>query len=340
MRVLFCGGGTGGHVVPGLAVWEAVRSREPSAEAVFVGTGREGERRFLSGVDHVPAYGTGKSHAAAFLAARRVVRRLRPDVAVGLGGYASVAGVLAAKAAGVRVVLLEQNAVPGRATTLLAPLAAEVYRGLDYLGRGRTVGTPVRGAIAALADLPPARCAVTRSLLVTGGSQGSRAVNDAVLAALAEVRDEVADFRVVHQTGDSDRSRVEAAYRLFGITAEVVGHVDMPSALAAGPVVVGRAGGTTLAELACAGVPAVLIPHALSVRDHQIRNALYAGRFGAGVVEEGRPLAGVLAPLLREPFKRARAATDLRRLARPHAAADVADALRQSAGRVAGRAAA
>ena len=331
MNVIFCGGGTGGHLVPGLAVRSALVREHGHVDATFLGTSRPGEVATLrgEGVRHMPLFGMTRrrrDYAAALWTARRELRRLRPDHVIGLGGYASVPGVLAAQWLGIPITLLEQNAVCGRATDALARFAGGVLGGLPVAEpppRFDVVGTPVRPAFQRLALRPAARCRWPGGLLVLGGSQGSRAVNDAALRAAGELRGLLRGLPISHQAGGEETDRVRAAYRRVGLDADVRPFFeDMARRLEGGPVVVSRAGGTTLAELACAGVPTVLIPHARSVRDHQRVNAAAAP--GVAVVAEGGDLTGPLRSLLSLPLDRVRAAAALRTIARPEAARAVA----------------
>lgn len=337
-RIAFCGGGTGGHVMPAVAVLETLRQR-CEVDAYLLGTSRPAERVLVDqfALTHVDLYGAQRSamsHLGAFMAARRTLSRLRPDVAIGLGGYASVGGILAARSLGIRTVLLEQNAVPGRATSLLSKIAANVYLGLP-VSRGRLaaelLGTPVRTEIAKLASLPTNRVAGCREILVLGGSQGSRVVSDSVLNALAENQESFVDCEFAHQAPADDVDDIAERYRVLGLRADVRPYFDdVPERLSRGPMVVSRAGGTTVAELACAGVPAVLIPHSQAFRDHQTLNARVAEvRNGAVLVAEHEidRLGGVLAWLAQTPMARVRLAVGIRCLAKPEAALAVATGL-------------
>ena len=330
--VVFAAGGTGGHVTPALAVAERLPA---GVDAHVVGCGRDVERRLLRGrrLTHhtLPAdagrHGTTplarlRSLRAARLAAARLLDRIEPSVVVGCGGYVSIPTVQAAAGRAIPVVLMEQNVVAGRATELLAPLARELWTAfplLEPLPRSSVLGNPTRrgfGATTALA---------ARSLVILGGSQGARGLNEAIPAALA--RASLAGWTITHQAG-RDVATTQRRYDEAGLPAQVVESISaMPQRLAAASLVVSRAGATTLAEVAIAGVPLVLVPHPTSVRDHQRRNAEYASRWGGAAVVEERQLIshlpGVLQPLVDDARLRRWRGLQMQRLATPTAADDI-----------------
>ncbi|MEX1096441.1 MAG: undecaprenyldiphospho-muramoylpentapeptide beta-N-acetylglucosaminyltransferase [Planctomycetales bacterium] len=350
--ILFSGGGTGGHLFPGIAVAEALRDIEPDARCVFVGSGREVERKLAvdNELEHLvlpvePSTGLRRNpvrFAWRYWRSRREARglidALRPSAVVGLGGFASVPVVSAAAAARVPTILLEQNAVPGRATRWLAKRAAlvclsfeEAAAGLPRGARTRVTGNPVRRAVAALHEME--RTAGTPTLLVLGGSQGAAALNEMVPRALRALRETASGWRVVHQTGAGNEGAVRRAYHDAGVDAEVSPFFpDLPARLAAATLAVSRAGGTMLAELACAGCPAVLVPYPGSLADHQLLNARAYERAGAARVVAQSPVSSetvatlfaTLSPLLGESPRRGEMSRRMRELARPQAARDVA----------------
>ncbi|HEX6983994.1 MAG TPA: UDP-N-acetylglucosamine--N-acetylmuramyl-(pentapeptide) pyrophosphoryl-undecaprenol N-acetylglucosamine transferase, partial [Planctomycetaceae bacterium] len=277
----------------------------------------------------------GESLRAAF----RLLDEHRPEAAIGHGGFASVPLAIAARRRGVPLLLLEQNVVPGRATSWLSRWAERVCVSFEET-RGvlpkRTptlvTGNPVRRAITASGGRrrdarhttdPP-------TLLVLGGSQGAAGVNATAVAALAgsERKDE---WRIVHQTGERDASAVRAAYSDAGLSAEVAAYFpDLPSRYVEASLVVSRAGATTLAELACLGVPTILVPYPGALRDHQRKNAEhFASAGGALIVPEGPTAADRLRRVLDElsdaPDRLADMSRAMRALARPDAASAVAD---------------
>lgn len=300
---LIMAGGTGGHVMPALAVAEALRA--DAWRVIWLGTkqGMEarlaGERGFeMAWVDFAGVRGKGLLRLfklpfqmlAAFRQARQAIARTKPDVAVGLGGYVAFPGGLMAKLTGTPLVIHEQNAVAGLTNRVLACLAKRVLlglpgafgRGMDKpipCGRVKTewVGNPVREAIAALPA--PAKRYAGRSgrlrLLVVGGSLGAKALNEMVPQALAMLAEDMRP-EVKHQAGAKNIDELKANYAAAGVEAECLAFIDdMAATYAWADVVICRAGASTIAELAAAGVPAGLVPFPFAVDDHQTVNARF-----------------------------------------------------------------
>ena len=321
-RVLIMAGGTGGHVYPALAVAAALRERGHSVSWLGTAAGLEARLVPEAGIEldtiHVAGL-RGKGPLGWLLApvrvlrasfeAVRILRRRRPDVVLGLGGFASGPGGLAAWLLRRPLLIHEQNAAPGLTNRLLAHLAARVLEAFPGTFAesvaAEATGNPVREAIRRLP--PPAERFAGREgplrLLVFGGSQGAQALNEAVPAALAALP-EGARPRVHHQSGPRHLEATDAAYRAAGVEAEVAPYVeDMAAAYAWADLVLCRAGALTVSELAAAGVPAVLVPFPYAVDDHQTRNALYLVDAGAARLlpqDEMSPerLAAVLEELL------------------------------------------
>jgi len=274
----------------------------------------------------------------------RVARRLLPScgasLVVGLGGFASVPVVWAARLCQVPRILLEQNAVPGRATSWLCRRAdltclgfADAAHRLPEGIRSLVTGNPVRYEIASLAQAPLATES-KRKLLVLGGSQGSLVLNDAFLACVERRPREFAGWTIVHQTGPRDLERVRQRYRSLGIEACVAPFFDdLVEHYQQAAFCVARAGALTLSELACAGVPALLLPYRKAIRNHQRLNAFAFEHVGAArVVRQSRDrektvtnLHEQLSLLLSDGSLRGRMARAIRSLARPDAASLVAD---------------
>jgi UDP-N-acetylglucosamine--N-acetylmuramyl-(pentapeptide) pyrophosphoryl-undecaprenol N-acetylglucosamine transferase len=281
------------------------------------------------------------TNAAGYFAARHWLARNACDVVVGLGGYVSAATARAAVDARIPLVLLEQNAIPGRVTRWLAARAATVCVAFEE-ARARlpagcrvvVTGNPIRAGFARATEagmdhLGPC----CRRLLILGGSAGAQSLNRAVPTALDQTRGRLPGWEVVHQSGPAGLSETRDLYSRLGSQAAVVPFVsDMPAMLAGAELAICRAGGTTLAELAAAGVPAVLTPYPHAADEHQRLNAEVLVQQGAALMlDEGTAgndlesrLAEVLARLLDDPAARRRMGSAMRRRARPNAAEDVA----------------
>lgn len=319
LSVVLAGGGTGGHVYPALALAETIRKREPEARVRFLGTEHGIEARIVRRagypLDMVPARpvlgGSPLARVRALfsvaggsLIARRLLRRSRPDIVIGTGGYASVPAVLAALSLGIPVGLIEPNAIPGRANRWLAYAVRCVFvqfeEALKKLPRGRAAltGIPVRRT--------PQRApgetrgeAGTVELLVVGGSQGARSINRAICGALDQLG-ERDGFRITHQTGEADLAWVRAAYAEAEVEAEIAAFFeDMMARLARADLVVARAGASTIAELCIAGVASVLVPYPHAADDHQAANAAALEQAGGCRTLLDSEISRELAPLVR-----------------------------------------
>jgi len=311
--VMIMAGGTGGHVFPALAIAGVLRSRR---QIVWLGTERGIEARLVPAagypVEWIEVEGLrGKGLARwlgaplrllrAITQARRALRRRKPGVVLGLGGFVSGPGGIAAWLAGAPLVIHEQNAIAGLTNRCLARLAARVAEGFPGSFPASSgalfVGNPVRPEIA---NLPPPRQRFEARggplrLFVFGGSQGASALNRLLPAAIV-LLPESRRPRVLHQTGARERDETEAAYRAAGIEAEVRAFVDdMAAAYGEADLVVSRSGALTVAELAAVGVGSILVPYPAAVDDHQTKNAGWLARVSAAqIVSE----AGLTAPEL------------------------------------------
>jgi UDP-N-acetylglucosamine--N-acetylmuramyl-(pentapeptide) pyrophosphoryl-undecaprenol N-acetylglucosamine transferase len=303
MKMLLAGGGTGGHVFPAVALAERLCETTPGAEVLFVGTQRGLEARVVPQLGfpletiHISGWvGRGLRGKAAVLPqlvgslwqSRRILARFRPDVVVGVGGYASAPVLLAARMAGVPLLIHEQNAWPGLTNRLLSRWADRVclsFADADCaFHRGRTVltGNPLRRGMEDCPPLPEG----DPQLLVFGGSRGARAINQTLVAALPHLAPLRGKLHIQHQTGEEDLEATRAGYRQAGWDpAGVVPFInDMARAYAAAHLVVCRAGATTIAELTACGRPAILIPYPHAAADHQSANARALARRGAGLM--------------------------------------------------------
>ena len=355
---LFAGGGTGGHLMPGISVAQEMLKRVPESRIVVAGTGRPLERKLVE--DHgfefmpLPSLQLPRSMVGAprwmlsackgFVAARRLLTRLRPRIVISLGGYGAVAPALAAALSDVPMVVMEQNAVPGKANRLLAWWAREVYvpwpgteMSFPHDERVHVTGNPVRNdldlgrnrKLAVRFGLNPHK----RTLLVMGGSQGAQSVNEAILRALPQLEKESAWLQVLHSSGDSHIDAARAAYESCAITSAVLPYIDdMASAYALADLAVCRAGGTTLAELTALGVPSVLVPLPTATNDHQRRNAaVVAKEGGAVIIEQADITNGALGELVLSLLRDGPRLNAMRRaclrVGRPAATGNVVDRL-------------
>lgn len=347
--ILIAAGGTGGHLFPGIAVADELRRRDPQTRVVFVGTPKGLESRLVPRAGYelallpiLPLNNVGLARMLrgllalpwALVKAAALVLRLRPAAVLGVGGYAGGPVVLVAALLGRRTVILEPNAKPGFTNRVLRPFvraAAVTYPETTAAlgGKGVVTGNPVRGGFARLPRKPHAP---PFTLLVFGGSQGSRVLNAAMVEALPHLpgADRLA---VVHQTGTAAREEIARAYSDRTRPAEVVEFLDdMEERFARADLVVCRSGATTCAELAVAGKAAVLVPFARAADDHQRGNARAMEAAGAAVMVEEKDLTGErLAAAIREaletPGRLERMEEAARKLGRPDAAARVADLL-------------
>jgi UDP-N-acetylglucosamine--N-acetylmuramyl-(pentapeptide) pyrophosphoryl-undecaprenol N-acetylglucosamine transferase len=307
-RVIVAGGGTGGHLFPGIAVVEELRRRNKDLEVRFVGTSRGIESRVipsmgetLETLDVMPLKGRTFAQLLGSLAklpsawgrAVSILRQHRPELVLGVGGYASGPMLVAAATLGIKTALLEQNAHVGLTNRALARLVGRAYLSFDetaplFGGAARVVGNPVRRAFVeasrrAMLD-PRGSDARARRILVIGGSQGAKRLNEVVPEALAKLGLAERGIEIVHQTGAAMREQVAARYAALGVQAEVVPFIDdVARAYASASFVICRAGASTLAELAAIGRPAILVPFPFAADDHQAKNAESFERAGAAI---------------------------------------------------------
>ncbi|HJQ34256.1 MAG TPA: undecaprenyldiphospho-muramoylpentapeptide beta-N-acetylglucosaminyltransferase [Pyrinomonadaceae bacterium] len=347
MRVLIAAGGTGGHIYPGIAVAKEVMRRDPSSVVRFVGTARGLETRLVpqagfelsliesAGLKNVGAAGKLKGLLVlpkSFLAARRLISEFRPEVVVGAGGYVSGPVLMTAALMRVPTLVMESNALPGFTNRRLARFvdAATVSfdEALKYFGgKGVNIGNPVRREFFEIKrkERDPARF----SLLVFGGSQGARAINEALVAALPLLERHKDVLSIVHQTGEADFEKVRAGYDAAGWAerADVRKYIDdMVARFAESDLVVCRAGATTTAELIAAGKAALMVPFPFAADDHQRKNAEALEKAGAArmVLQQdatGERLAREIGELIENPERVTGMEQAARRLARGDAAA-------------------
>jgi UDP-N-acetylglucosamine--N-acetylmuramyl-(pentapeptide) pyrophosphoryl-undecaprenol N-acetylglucosamine transferase len=356
VTVVIAGGGTGGHVFPMIAVGDAVLAADPDARVVYVGTARGIEARVmpergdtLELLDIRPLRGgglrgfmTGAARAAASIpAARRLVERLDANVVLSVGGYAGGPVALAARTLGVPIALLEPNSVLGLSNRLLTPLVERAYTAFPEVERSLKsdsilrAGVPLRGAFANSPYAPAKGGRV--SILILGGSQGAKALNEVVPRAvhLALARPGAPDLRVTHQAGRDRELEARALYAELGLAdrVSVVPFIsDVAAALSEADIVIGRAGASSLAELCAVGRPSILIPYPFAADDHQRRNAVSLELAGAAVAipqpeATAERVASEITRLARDPDLRARMARAAASRSAPDAARRVAEDL-------------
>ncbi|HEX2208856.1 MAG TPA: undecaprenyldiphospho-muramoylpentapeptide beta-N-acetylglucosaminyltransferase [Longimicrobium sp.] len=358
-RVLFAGGGTGGHLYPALALGDAFQRLDPAAEVFFVGARRGVEARVLpeKGVPHqlLPLEPIRRarpwqnwrlipSMAQSFGGLGHIFRTFKPNLVVGTGGYASGPAVMYALLRGVPAAVQEQNSYPGFVTRMVAGRVRHIHLAFPearrYLKPGRRTevfefGNPIRPP-----DFSVDRAAARARFglgggtvgLVVGGSQGARAVNEALLADLRGVVEGrfagAQDFEILWATGTGNFDRVQTVLADLGSPAWVkaVPYIqDMPGALASADFAISRAGAMSLAELCAWGVPMILVPLPTAAANHQYHNAVALAEAGAAVMVEEKELGGgrlwrEMMTLGNEPAKRAALAARAKERGQPHAA--------------------
>ncbi|GAB6097270.1 undecaprenyldiphospho-muramoylpentapeptide beta-N-acetylglucosaminyltransferase [Desulfatiferula olefinivorans] len=353
INILIAGGGTGGHLFPGIAMARAFQNRNPENRILFVGTNRPFETSILAaeGFDHqaVPAAGIKglgifKKIKALFILPRSlwcsigIVRRFKPDLVIGVGGYSSGPVALAARLMGRIVVVQEQNILPGVTNRLISRFARRIHvsfgESLVYFPHSRPLltGNPVRTVILEARERRKNRShqGGRFTVMVAGGSQGAHRVNTAVLEALP-LLDPGEGWQFIHQTGANDEALVREAYETYGLTARVQAFfTDMDAQYEAADLIVCRAGATSIAEITAMGLPSVLIPFPYAADDHQVKNAVsLVNRGAAEIITEdqltGERLAECLKYFRTHPDELAMMAENADACGRPRAAEDIVD---------------
>ncbi|MBK7993067.1 MAG: undecaprenyldiphospho-muramoylpentapeptide beta-N-acetylglucosaminyltransferase [Blastocatellia bacterium] len=299
LKVIIAGGGTGGHIFPGVAIAREFQSRDSSNEILFVGTEQGLEKKiipregFKLEMIHVAAL---KSVSIAkriksllmlpgsFLEVRKLLKSFRPDVVIGVGGYSSGPVLLLAALQGLPTMVIEPNALPGFTNRVLANFidkAAVTFEVSKPYFKGKAVvtGNPVRGEFQNIAKKTRAS---QNHLLIFGGSQGAYAINMAMIEALPKLEAKKAKLSITHQTGEKDLEQVRAAYQQHGWSADVRPFIDkIVDEFARADLILCRSGATTVAELTAAGKAAILVPFPLAADDHQRKNAEALEQAGA-----------------------------------------------------------
>jgi len=323
MRVLIAAGGTGGHIYPGIAVAQEIMRRDANSKVHFVGTARGLETRLVpqagfelsliesAGLKNVSLGARMKGLVIlprSFVSTRRLLRTFQPDVVVGAGGYVSGPVVLTAALTNRPTMVMESNALPGWTNRMLARFvdraAVSFEQAVPYFrGKAKVTGNPVRREFF---EIPPKRREAGKfSLLVFGGSQGARAINEAMVVALPKLKDIPGVLRIKHQTGPADFEKVKAAYAAAGWDERgaVRSYIDnMMADFGEADLVLCRAGATTTAELIAAGKASIMVPFPHAADDHQRKNA------------EALQTAGAARMILQHELSGGRLATEIERL--------------------------
>lgn len=313
MKMIIAGGGTGGHLFPGIAIAEELLKRNPANQALFIGTDRGLEKRILGqlgfplatlkveGIKGKGALGALKSILkipGSLLNSFRIISTFKPNFVVGVGGYASGPAVLTARLMGIKTFIAEQNAFPGLTNRILGHFAYRIFLTFAdskrWFPEGKTIvtGNPVRTTFISkknegIKENKPF------TILVFGGSQGAHAINSAVIASLGSLVHLKDKIHFIHQTGDDELHKVEEAYRKEGFKVEVYPFItEMAAAYKSADLLLCRAGATSLAEITAMGKACVLIPFPFAAADHQTKNAIAMANAGAAIMIPEKELDG------------------------------------------------
>ncbi len=359
IRLIIAGGGTGGHVFPGIAVAEALSAMIP-LEVLWLGTGRQVEVDALAATPWthrilrvIPLKGTGIANKikavftlpAASIRAMAWLKEFKPHVVFGVGGYVSGPVMLAARSFGVPAAIHEQNAVPGLANRMAARFAEKIFitydESADYF-RGAAVeltGNPVRRSIIMAGKPGRVVSGSTPTILILGGSQGAAALNRIASAAIRTLWQSGRKINIIHQTGPDAVEEIREYYRKEGIEAEVRPFIrDMADAYYRSDLVISRAGATTLAEITALGKPSILIPYPYAADNHQEKNARAMREAGASVMFRESDigavrLAGEIESIVTDRMRLESMAEAAYGLGRRNAARHIASELMRLAGR-------
>ncbi len=350
---MLAGGGTGGHVIPAIAIAQQLQ-KQCGAEILFIGTPRGIENRLvpaaefslrlvevgaLKNVSLTTRLKTFLDLPRAVWESSRILAEFRPQIVIGVGGYASGPAMMAAILRAIPTLVFEPNFVPGFANRVVARFVSAAAVHFEetgkYFRRCAVTGVPVREAFFAIAGKP---ANPTPTLLVFGGSQGAHAINQVVMQSAAELLKRVPGLHIVHQTGERDYNDAQAAYTNLDGAVEVYRFIDdMPARFAPASLLICRAGASTVAEVTAAGKPAIFVPFPRAADDHQKRNAEALERAGAAVMlEESRlspeSLVETVSSLLGDRKRLDTMSQAARKLSHPNAARDIAEMAARLAG--------
>jgi UDP-N-acetylglucosamine--N-acetylmuramyl-(pentapeptide) pyrophosphoryl-undecaprenol N-acetylglucosamine transferase len=304
VRVVIAGGGTGGHLFPGIAIAEEILARGNNHRVIFIGTKKGIEHRMLRQLGYelqeIDIEGVKGRGLKALLKvtyqiphsmwqSRQILKRFCPDIVIGVGGYASGPAVITARIMGIPTAIAEQNAMPGITNRILSKFANIIFvtyaQTKDWFPPSKVIvsGNPVRKVFAA--GRVGAQEKKVRQLLIFGGSQGAAAINKNVIAMMPQLQKMKDKLRVLHQTGERELEIVKKAYKQYGLDAQVTPFiVNMADAYAEADLIICRAGATSIAEITAAGKAAILIPFPFAANDHQTKNAEILDCAGAAVI--------------------------------------------------------
>ncbi|MCW5203657.1 undecaprenyldiphospho-muramoylpentapeptide beta-N-acetylglucosaminyltransferase [Desulfobulbus sp. US2] len=362
MRIIITGGGTGGHLFPGIALATALQQKYPGCEIMFVGTQRQLDKKTLAGFNFqqesiacMGLKGMGLKHRiksllslpVAVLESWKIIQRFQPDLVFGVGGYVTGPVLLAARLRSVPTCIHEQNSIPGLANRMISHFVSRIFVSIpgEYpFPEQKTVvsGNPVRQEILAAAECRQQQAGSGKNdsgeadspmtLLIMGGSLGAHRINMLMLDVAAQLDDQQKKaVQLIHQTGTADEETVRDGYAVAGVKAEVRAFfTDMASLYSQADLVLARAGATSLAELSVMGLPAVLIPYPYAADDHQAKNAEYYVAGGGAVMyresELDADLLGkILSQLLGDIDKLKQMALAMKNMGQPEATQRILD---------------
>jgi UDP-N-acetylglucosamine--N-acetylmuramyl-(pentapeptide) pyrophosphoryl-undecaprenol N-acetylglucosamine transferase len=351
MRIVIAGGGTGGHLFPGIAIAEEFLKRDDKTEIIFIGTKKGIEGKLLGPLGYelreIDIEGvSGRGGKALVRGAyqipqsmwqsRCILKQFRPDIVIGVGGYASGPAVLAAHFMSIPTAIAEQNATPGITNRILGNFVDKIFvtyaQTKTFFPQEKVFisGNPVRAAFVVERSKEKEKKDY-RQLLIFGGSQGAEAINKSIIDILPQLGSMKIEVHVLHQTGSRQLEDIKKAYEKFGIQAKVTPFiVDMAGAYADADLIICRAGATSLAEITAAGKTAILIPYPWAANDHQFKNAQSLASEGAAVLIPERELSGgklfsTIDNLLRDEQKLRQMEESSLRMSKIDAAATIVD---------------
>lgn len=348
LRVIIAGGGTGGHIFPGVAIAREFLSRDSQTEILFVGTEhglekkilpREGFKlemihvRALKNVSMIKRIKSLLMLPGSFLEVRKLLKDFQPNIVIGVGGYSSGPVLLLAALQGLPTMVVEPNALPGFTNRILANFVDKAAVTFEvtkpyFKGKAIVTGNPVRKEFQ---NIPKKERTAQNHILIFGGSQGAHAINMAMIEALASLTEQKSKITITHQTGEKDLEQVRAAYQQHGWSADVRPFIDkIVDEFARADLVLCRSGATTVAELTAAGKASILIPFPLAADDHQRKNAEALEQAGAAkmIIQKDltpQKLAQEFLTLINEPKKIDLMEVASRKLAHTDAAARAVD---------------